>query len=105
MRKWKLQNAAPQWKILSRTNHSVAAIMTVNPGEPEGGPENRHKTSDQWLFVLGGSGSAIVNRTKVTLKKGALLLIKAGEAHEIKSTKRSKLRTVNFYGPDIKFAD
>jgi hypothetical protein len=28
--------------------------MTLAAGDPEGGPDNRHRGADQWLFVAGG---------------------------------------------------
>ena len=38
-----------------------AAQMVLAPGKSEGGPDNRHSGSDQWLYVLEGIGIAIVN--------------------------------------------
>src|SRR5688572_22741966 len=38
-----------------------AAEMVIAPGDSEGGPKNRHRGSDQWLFVFSGRGCARVN--------------------------------------------
>jgi len=32
--------------------------MVIAPGDAEGGPGNRHRGADQWLFVLSGTGEA-----------------------------------------------
>ena len=78
---------------------SQAAEMVLPPGESEGGPDNRHRGADQWLYIVSGTGSATVNGRRVPLKAGALLLIERGDTHEIRNTGRSELRTLNFYVP------
>lgn len=76
-----------------------AAEMVIEPGDKEGGPDNRHAGADQWLFVVEGSGLAIVEGARRRLQRGSLLLIERGERHEIRNTGRSLLVTVNFYSP------
>lgn len=73
--------------------------MTLAPREKEGGPDNRHRGADQWLFVESGSGLAIVNGRRVSLRPGTLLLIERGDRHEIRNTGRTPLRTLNLYVP------
>jgi mannose-6-phosphate isomerase-like protein (cupin superfamily) len=76
-----------------------AAEMVIPPGEAEGGPTNRHRGADQWLFVVSGTGTAIVKGRKVALKAGSLLLIEHGDQHEIRNTGRALLKTLNLYSP------
>jgi mannose-6-phosphate isomerase-like protein (cupin superfamily) len=78
---------------------SQAAQMTLAPGETEGGPDNRHRGADQWLFVVSGIGEAIVNGQKVALRPDTLLLIERGDLHEIRNTGGGPPRTLNFYVP------
>lgn len=73
--------------------------MVVGPGESVGGPGNRHPNADQWLFVLSGVGSATVGDRDVALEAGTLLLIEAGEGHEIRNDADAPLRTLNIYAP------
>jgi mannose-6-phosphate isomerase-like protein (cupin superfamily) len=80
-------------------DRSQAAEMVLPPGKSEGGPDNRHRGSDQWLFVVSGTGEATINRHRYPLKPGTLLLIERGDTHEIKNTGKSELVTVNFYVP------
>jgi len=76
-----------------------AAEMALEPGDHEGGPDNRHRGADQWLLVLAGSGVAIVNGKRHALRSGSLILIEHGDRHEIRNTGRTKLKTVNIYVP------
>ena len=73
--------------------------MALPPGESTGGPDNRHEESDQWVFVLSGTGTAIVDGAEYELSPGTLLLIEAGEAHELRSAPNEELATVNIYAP------
>jgi mannose-6-phosphate isomerase-like protein (cupin superfamily) len=79
--------------------HSQAAQMTLAPGETEGGPDNRHRGADQWLYVVSGTGVAIVEGERVELREGTLVLIERGERHEIRNTGETPLKTLNVYVP------
>jgi mannose-6-phosphate isomerase-like protein (cupin superfamily) len=87
------------FKVVLGDEHSQAAQMTLAPGASEGGPDNRHKGADQWLFVVGGEGQAIVEGERVELRNGTLVLIQRGETHEIRNTGKEPLKTLNFYVP------
>jgi mannose-6-phosphate isomerase-like protein (cupin superfamily) len=78
---------------------SQAAQMVISPGGAEGGPTNRHRGADQWLYVVKGRGVARIGNRKVTLREGMLLLIEHGDRHEIRNNGRVPLRTLNFYMP------
>jgi mannose-6-phosphate isomerase-like protein (cupin superfamily) len=71
------------FRIMPGNERSQAAQMTLEPGETEGGPDNRHRGSDQWLFVVTGKGIAIVEGDRIELRQGTMVLIERGEAHEI----------------------
>lgn len=87
------------FRVQLGTKHSQAAEMVLEPGDSEGDPKNRHKGADQWLFVVAGSGTAMVNGRRYPLKAGTLLLIERGDRHEIKNTGKTLLRTLNIYVP------
>lgn len=76
-----------------------AATMVIAPGDGEGGPDNRHRGADQWLYVVAGEGAATVEGETHLLRPGVLLLIERGEAHEIRNTGPKPLQTLNFYAP------
>jgi mannose-6-phosphate isomerase-like protein (cupin superfamily) len=87
------------FRVSIGNERSQAAQMVVAPGEHEGGSDNRHGGADQWLYVVSGTGLAIVNGKRYPLRSGSLLLIERGDTHEIRSTGRSALKTVNIYVP------
>jgi len=87
------------FRVALGNDRSQAAEMVIAPGDAEGGPGNRHRGADQWLFVIGGRGVARVGRRRLALKPGKLLLIEHGEQHEIRNTGRGVLKTLNFYNP------
>lgn len=88
------------FKVLSSTRSAQAAMMVLPPGaETSEQPENEHPKSEQWLYVISGTGTATVSRRSVKLKKNSLLLIEKGEPHYIRNTGRKSLATLNFYAP------
>ena len=73
--------------------------MVIPPGDCEGGPDNRHRGADQWLYVLAGSGVATLSGRKHRIKAGSLVLIERGATHEIRNSGRTPLKTLNVYVP------
>lgn len=76
-----------------------AAEMVIPPDGSEGDGENRHRGADQWLYVVSGTGLAIVEGDRQKLKAGSLLVVERGERHEIHNTGRTSLKTLNLYYP------
>ncbi len=99
MQEFDINRRSEGFRLLGTTAHSQAATMVLGPGEATGGPDNRHEHSDQWLYVLAGRGHARVGDREAELGAGQLLLIGAGETHEIRNTGDRPLETLNVYGP------
>ena len=87
------------FRIALSNRRAQAAEMVLPPGGREGDADNRHRGADQWLFVVEGTGTAIVNGRRTALRRGKLLLIERGDRHEIRNTGRGLLRTLNVYVP------
>jgi mannose-6-phosphate isomerase-like protein (cupin superfamily) len=87
------------FKTVMGNRRVQAAQMVIAPGDSEGGPQNRHRGADQWLFVVTGTGTAIIGGRRHALKPHSLLLIERGERHEIRNTGRVPLKTLNLYSP------
>jgi mannose-6-phosphate isomerase-like protein (cupin superfamily) len=87
------------FRVALGNTRSQVVEMILAPGESEGGPDNRHRGSDQWLYVVSGTGRAIVKGKRYLLQAGTLILIEQRETHEIRNTGRSRLRTLNVYVP------
>jgi mannose-6-phosphate isomerase-like protein (cupin superfamily) len=99
MRHVKTGSKRATFKHLTKSRSAQAAMMVLKPGRDTGEPENEHPRSEQWLFVVSGTGQALVNKRKVAIKEGSLLLIEKGEIHQVKSTGRAPLVTINLYVP------
>jgi mannose-6-phosphate isomerase-like protein (cupin superfamily) len=87
------------FRVALTNRRGQAAEMVLPPGDTEGGPDNRHRGADQWLYVVSGTGVAVVAGERVPLKSGTVLLIGRGQTHEIRNTGRGPLKTVNVYVP------
>jgi mannose-6-phosphate isomerase-like protein (cupin superfamily) len=87
------------FEVVLETPGAQAAQMTLPPGGSTGGPDNRHAASDQWLFVVSGTGEAVIEGRSVSLNAHTLVVIEAGEAHEIRCTGDEPLRTLSLYVP------
>lgn len=94
-----------QFDVLVATRGAQAAMMTLQPGGASDDElSNEHPASEQWLFVLSGSGRAMVGKRKgalarVALRARDLLVIERRELHQIKNTGRKPLVTFNLYVP------
>jgi mannose-6-phosphate isomerase-like protein (cupin superfamily) len=73
--------------------------MVIEPGNREGGPDNRHQGADQWLYIESGHGEALVNGHLYPLGPSTLILIQRGDTHEIRNIGATPLKTLNFYVP------
>ena len=93
------------FRVAFDVRRAQAAEMVLAPGDSEGGPDNRHRGADQWLFVVSGTGVATVEGRRVLLKAGTLLVIERRERHEVRNTGRTLLKTLNFYYPPAFDAD
>ena len=89
------------FRVVAGTRRSQAATMVLRPGQSTGGTDNVHQGADQWLYVISGAGHAVVGGQEVPLDPGALLLIEAGETHEIRNTGDEQLVTINLYFPPV----
>ena len=87
------------FRVALGNRRAQAAEMVLEPGKSEGDPKNRHRGADQWLFVQEGRGVAVVNGRRYALRAGSLVLIEAGDRHEVRAVGREPLRTLNVYVP------
>jgi mannose-6-phosphate isomerase-like protein (cupin superfamily) len=87
------------FRVAIGNSRSQAAQMVLPPGDSEGGPRNRHRGADQWLYVVSGTGVARIRGKRYPLRAGSLLLIEHGDQHQIENTGQGLLRTLNIYVP------
>lgn len=99
MQRFDTTDADGFFDVVGGTDRSQAATMTLGPGQSTGGPRNAHDVSDQWLYVVSGTGTATVEGQRYELQTGTLLLIEATETHEITNPGDQPLETINVYAP------
>jgi mannose-6-phosphate isomerase-like protein (cupin superfamily) len=99
MKTIRVSSAKDFFRIVAGTPRSQAATMALQPGRSTGGDDNAHTDADQWLYVIAGRGEATVEGRTVGIQTGDLLLIEAGEHHEIRNAGAEPLLTVNIYAP------
>lgn len=87
------------FSVALSNKRAQVATMVIGPGDCEGGPDNKHRGADQWLFVRSGTGVAILGGRKHRIKAGTIVLIERGTTHEIRNTGRTPLETLNVYVP------
>ena len=87
------------FSVAMSNKRAQAATMVIAPGDCEGGPDNRHRGADQWLYVVSGSGVATLGGRRHAITAGSLVLIERGTTHEIRNTGRTPLETLNVYVP------
>lgn len=92
-------NYDTSFDVLTGNGRSQAAVMVLEAGKSEGGENNRHRGSDQWLYVAAGTGLATINGDDYRLHPGSLLLIEHGDTHQITNDGAEPLQTLNFYVP------
>jgi mannose-6-phosphate isomerase-like protein (cupin superfamily) len=91
---------ATEWfEVLQTSRRAQTAMMTLAPGKATGRKAEAHEKSDQILLVLSGGLSGTVGKEDVCLKKGDVLLIRAGTLHRFKNDARRPAVTFNVYSP------
>jgi mannose-6-phosphate isomerase-like protein (cupin superfamily) len=90
---------AEGFRVAFGNARAQGAVMTIAPGERQGDAQNRHADADQWLYVVEGTGTAVVQDKPQALRPGVLLLIEKGERHEVRNDGEQPLKTLNLYVP------
>ena len=94
-----IKEATEWFEVLQTSKRSQTAMMTLAPGKATGRKAEAHKKSDQVLLMLSGKLSGRLGQEKVELKKGDVLLIRAGIPHRFKNDGKRAAVTFNVYSP------
>ena len=88
------------FRIVAGTARSQVGVLILGPGEKTGGLHaSDHPQSDQVVYVVSGHGEATVRDETAPLAPGDVLIIEAGDPHELRCTGDEPLRTLNVYAP------
>src|SRR5437660_8202422 len=92
-----IKGASEWFEVLQTSKRAQTAMMTLGPGDDTGRKAKAHEKSDQVLLMLSGKLSGRVGPETVDLKKGDVLLIRAGTPHRFKTAGRQRGVTFNVY--------
>lgn len=81
---------------LIKTKNQQLAIMSLTPGQTI--PAEIHDV-DQFIYIVAGSGSAIINNLHYNFSEGDALIIPAETQHEIINSSSSTLKLFTVYSP------
>jgi mannose-6-phosphate isomerase-like protein (cupin superfamily) len=94
-----IKDASEWFEVLQTSKRTQTAMMTLAPGDQTGKKAEAHEKSDQVLLMLSGRLSGTVGPETVALKKGDVLLIRAGTLHRFRNPGRQRAVTFNVYSP------
>jgi mannose-6-phosphate isomerase-like protein (cupin superfamily) len=94
-----IKDATEWFEVLQTSRRSQTAMMTLAPGDATGRKAEAHKRSDQVLLMLSGRLSGTVGSERVELRKGDILLIRAGTPHRFFNPGRVRAVSFNVYSP------
>ena len=95
------QGYSSGFDTLASTDNSQGATLVVQPQTKTGGPDFRHSMSDHWVYVIAGAGRAVIAGREAHLDAGTILLIEAGETHEITCIGDEPLVMFTVFSPPI----
>ena len=87
------------FKVFATTDKCQIALMRLLPDQESGKFGSDHPQADQVLIVMEGRGHAKIEDRDVELEEGDVLVIKAGEKHQVVADGAVSLRTMNVYAP------
>jgi mannose-6-phosphate isomerase-like protein (cupin superfamily) len=82
---------------IKTANHTQVVLMSLKPGEDIG--MEVHKTIDQILVFVQGSGEANISGQKFPIKEGDLAFVPAGTPHDFTNTGSTDLKLFTTYSP------
>src|SRR5438309_11477150 len=91
---------ATEWfQVLQTTKRSQTAIMRLEPGAATGEKAEAHEKSDQVLLMVEGELIGEVGDERPRLKKGDVIIVKAGTKLRFANASGKVAVTFNVYSP------
>lgn len=94
-----LQGNAEFFKMLGSSAHLQIALMSLESEQASGEFGTDHPDSDQAVYVLSGRGKALIGERTLALEPGDLVVIQAGEKHQLIGDAEEPFKTLNIYCP------
>jgi mannose-6-phosphate isomerase-like protein (cupin superfamily) len=94
-----IQEATDWFEVLQTSKRTQTALMTLKPGKSSGSEAEGHKESDQVLLVLQGEVEGEIDKERLTLREGDVIVIPAGIRHKFTNRSFADAVTFNTYSP------
>ncbi|HHX40289.1 MAG TPA: cupin domain-containing protein [Armatimonadetes bacterium] len=85
--------------VVAETEQSQAAVFVLPPGADTGLSEGHE--GDQILYIASGEGEVQVGDEVMECHDGDVVLIPAGERHDVRNRGGEPLRMLSIYAPPI----
>lgn len=94
-----ISTAKAWFEVLQTAERSQTTMMTLQPGDATGEKAEAHRKSDQVLLMLEGELTGEVGDHRPRLRKGDVIIIRAGVKHRFTNRADKPAVTFNVYAP------
>jgi mannose-6-phosphate isomerase-like protein (cupin superfamily) len=84
-------------RVIATGPHSQLVTMSIPPKEDIG--SEVHSGTDQMLFIVAGTGKAVVNSESTEVTENDVVYVPAGSRHNLINTGQEDLRLFTVYAP------
>lgn len=89
-----------RFDMLIRSPRAQVVLASLPPGQTAYRQHSVNRASDQIVYVIEGEASASTDGTARSLHEGNILLIKAGQQHQVTNVGSSRLLYLNIIAGD-----
>ena len=84
-----------------KTDFLTFGIAEISPGEST--TEHSHVTGEEFVFVLEGNGSIILDKKRFEINKNDLIYINSNQSHQITNEDKALLKLIFGVAPPVDF--
>jgi mannose-6-phosphate isomerase-like protein (cupin superfamily) len=84
-------------KVLFTGKNSQLVVMDIKPGEDIG--EEKHRHTEQALFLLRGTGKAVLDGVEESYEAGDVVVVTPGTTHNFINTGNESMKIYTVYSP------
>ncbi len=97
--------AGQKFRMIKIAEDDTITLFVVRAIEGFALKPHLHKTHDESVFVIRGTGEMLINDKLVDIKPGSLHYNSMGKVHSIKQTGHEELVLISIFTPALKEAD
>jgi quercetin dioxygenase-like cupin family protein len=96
-----------RWVVSDATlkaRHCSACVIRIAPGERVR-PAHSHPNGEEVIYIVSGSGRALVDGEVTAVKAGTTVLFPQGQVHMLHNTGLEEMKVVCFFAPPTNLAN